>query len=787
MRRMERLVTGYYKIPSAIREDIRALERQIQQFKEGKVARGKFRGFRVPLGIYEQRQADTYMMRIRIPGGGITSAQLAAVAEIATEFGVKIHITTRQDIQLQNASIDDLAPIYWRLNKEGMTCKGGGGNTVRNITACAEAGICQKEAFNVLPNVIGLTEYMIQFPSSFNLPRKYKIAFSGCGDDCALATVNDLGFIAKVRDGENGFSVYVAGGMGADSRVALPIYDFLPMSEVGYVAEAVKRVFDRHGDRKRKHRARLRFVLERFGPEKFVDEVTKAIQAVKEEGPIELEVPQLNEGEGREARLPNEPAVDAGYESWLERQVKRQRQSGFCSVNIPVPLGDVEPSLLLGLAKLTAEADVSLRTTHAQDLLLHWVREEELPALFNRLRALDLTDPEHLNINRLVCCKGAATCKLGLCLSQGLAKAIAQQFDADAIDLIKMPDINLQVNGCPNACGQHPVGALGLSGGARRAGGRLAPHYNVSIGGRALEGDTKLGDPLGHIPARSIPKLLAEFLKSYEAEGSAYQGFLQFADTKGSSLLKSLVEKYKTMPTFEDHPEYYHDWSSEEEFSLAGRGPGECGAGVWDMIEADLEEAKIAYEAFTENKDYDELYRGLVHLAKSLLVTRGLDPKDDLEALAQFGENFVDSGWVHPRYKSLLEAAHDYQKNGDTTKLMDTQGLTKGLAERLKELYESLDSNLQFQVEAEQEPAEASEEEAQDAKMMDLRGVPCPINYVRAKVALEDMEIGDLLELLLDDGEPIGNVPPSLENDGQEILEVRKVNGHFYLKVKKRN
>ncbi|MFQ5574399.1 MAG: sulfite reductase, beta subunit (hemoprotein), partial [Terriglobia bacterium] len=279
----------YYRVPDVLRDDIRTLGHYVEQFKAGRFSEAKFRGFRVPMGVYEQREPGSYMMRIRIPGGGVGPEQLRVVAGLCAKLGARPHLTTRQDLQIQDVKIDDIVPTYQELYRAGLTCKGGGGNTVRNITACAEAGICADEILDTLPCVVALTEYMIQFPSSFNLPRKFKIAFSGCGKDCALATVNDLGFLAKEKGGQVGFSVYAAGGMGAHPRVAEQIESFITVDEVGYVAEAVKRLFDAHGERKNKHRARLRFVMEKLGAAEFKRLYREELDRVKAEGPIFLD------------------------------------------------------------------------------------------------------------------------------------------------------------------------------------------------------------------------------------------------------------------------------------------------------------------------------------------------------------------------------------------------------------------------------------------------------------------------------------------------------------------
>ncbi|HIE53386.1 MAG TPA: nitrite/sulfite reductase, partial [Armatimonadetes bacterium] len=610
---------GYYRIPLIVRDDIRTLEEWVERFRRGELAAAKFRGFRVPLGIYEQRQENTYMMRVRLPGGAVTPAQLRALARLAREYGVKLHLTTRQDIQLQNVQLDQLAPLYRALYSVGLTCKGGGGNTVRNITACPDAGVCSREAFNVLPYAIALTEYLLPFPSSYNLPRKFKIAFSACSDDCALATVNDLGFIAKVRKGEPGFAVYAAGGLGAYSQVALKLHDFVPASEIGYVAEAVKRLFDQYGDRKRKHQARLRFVVRALGAEKFRELYQQELQRVKEEGPIELELPSWSEERREGVTVPLEEPRDGDYQAWKRLQVRAQKQAGFYLVRLPVPLGDIEPEMLESLADLgEVLGEGSLRITQTQDLLLRWVREEELPYLYNRLRELGLAEAGTRNLDYLVCCKGAATCKLGLCHSGGLCRAIAAELDRAGLPLSQWPEVNLRASGCPNACGQHPLASIGLHGAARRVNGRAMPFYSVLLGGKVQEGRTALARPWGHVPAKNVPALLRDFLQAYQERRETYHSFEQFVEAEGQDLMQQLIEQYKRAPAYEENPDYYRDWDTSEEFSLAGRGAGECGAGVFDMIESDLDEAKSAHALCQQTRETELLYQAVVALARSL-------------------------------------------------------------------------------------------------------------------------------------------------------------------------
>ncbi len=778
-------MVSYYKLPEVVYSDIKALEDYVERYKIGEISHAKFRGFRVPLGIYEQREKDTFMMRVRIPGGGITSKQLVGLAEIAKEFNVGLHITTRQDIQLHHVKLDQLVPIYRRLYEIGLTCKGGGGNTVRNITACPLAGICKHEEFNVFPYCVALTEYMLLFPSSYNLPRKFKIAFSGCAADCAFATVNDLGFIAKVKDGEKGFSVYAAGGMGAISRVGLKLHDFVPASEIFHVAEAVKRLFDKYGNRKNKHRARLRFVLDRMSEEEFIKLYHEELETVKKEGQINFDVRPIPDDSSHEPPAPIEQPYDDGFERWLSLFAIEQKQEGYFAVRIPVPLGDIAPDLAETVAEICEDLGKPIRTTQSQDLLITWVHKSELPFFYNRLGEIGLSNGRR-NINYLVCCRGASTCKLGLCRSQDLSRAIANELDRFGVMLSDMPEVKIRINGCPNACGQSPIGSIGLHGVARRVGTRSVPFYAISIGGHVEEGKTRLTETIDQIPARSVPTVIREFLAAYQLRRNEFPSFLEFVERKGKSLLRQLIEQYKGVPDYEENPDFYKDYGSDKEFSLAGRGAGECGAGVFEMIESDISDAKTAYNTYLKTNDENALWNAVIALARSLLVVRGVDPKDEIEAVKGFEEHFINPGWVSKRFKKLLTAALTFRESGDAKPLIECQDLVPALTQRIEALYQSLDADLKFQLKPEEDKEVEEGERTKAAVTLDLRSVPCPINYVRAKIAIEGMEVGECIDILLDDGEPIRNVPASLENDGQEILEIRKENGHYLLRVMKK-
>ena len=360
------------RLPAELAQDIEQHAHDVDRFLKGELSASILKSRRVPRGIYEQRQNGTYMVRVRVPGGALDLAQARGLAGVASRYGGgTLHVTTRQDIQIHDVLIEQTPAIMRELLPAGLTSKGGGGNTVRNVTACPYAGFCPAERFDVTPCVVAVTQHLIGLPGSYNLPRKYKIAFSGCGADCALARVNDLGFIAQVRDGVPGFGVYAGGGMGAESRVADRMEAWVPAAQVVRIAEAVRQLFDRLGDRRNRRRARLRFAVERVGADEFRGMLREAVAAVTADG-----VP-ASEYATEIAANPVAPSGD--YRGLLTEmagvEVLRQRQAGYVAVPLRLPMGQISWQALAALADIAERfsADQLLRATQDQNLLLPFV------------------------------------------------------------------------------------------------------------------------------------------------------------------------------------------------------------------------------------------------------------------------------------------------------------------------------------------------------------------------------------------------------------------------------
>jgi len=568
-----------YHLPDGLSADLAKLRGMIEGLKAKRVPPADLRAFLAPLGVYEQREADTYMLRVRLPAGIVLPHQMRALAKAARRHGNgALHVTTRQDVQVHRVPLDSIHPALIELLAASLSTKGGGGNTVRNVTACPDAGVCPGEAFDVSPYAIAVTEFLLPDPLSHQLPRKFKIAFSGCGRDCAGTAVNDAGFAARRRGEEIGFAVYVAGGMGARSRVGGLLEEFIPAGEACLVAEAVKRVFDKHGNRKDRHKARLRFLVERIGHERFRELYEAELSDLKRSLP---RAPEIRETPRRE-RAAAEPGpaaeLDEGFLTWRRRNTSSQKQPGFFLVHVPLFLGDIPADALEKLADVVeAQGEGLARATQQQNFVLRWVRETELPIVHSKLREIALAETPAPVLRNIIACAGASTCKLGICLSRGLARAVIEKIERQVAALDELGDLKIHISGCPNACGRHPLASVGLFGVALRHEGKLVPHYVAQIGGSAGGGRTRLAEGKTAVPARNVPAFIAEFLEAFR-KSREYPDFQAFVEADGREIARSIAEKHKGIPPFDEDKNSYYDWGAADLFSLAGRGPGECGA-----------------------------------------------------------------------------------------------------------------------------------------------------------------------------------------------------------------
>ena len=776
-----------YSLPPDLDREIGELEELMHKYKRGEVSSTELKAHRVPFGVYEQRETDTYMVRIRCAAGTITPSQLEGVAVIASQYGVyDLHITSRQELQIHYVKLDNIIPAIKELRKIGLATRGGGGNTIRNIVSPEDAGINPQEIFDVTPYVSALTTRLIAEGDSWSLPRKFKIAFSGSAEDKGYATISDIGFIAVIKDGVKGFRVYAAGGMGAKSSVGKLLSDFIEGSEVYPVAKALKNVFYKYGNRKNKHAARLRFLWQSLGEEEFKEKFHEEYARIKHGGFEPLGLDEAGKTAVVSGPVPEE-AGDAGdFALWKKRFARAQRQADLFSVLIPVELGFIscERSLKLGRF-LEPFGDDAIRMTKDQNFLLRNIPRQYLGNIYNFLKDMLQDFNRPAIFGRILSCAGASTCQLGICLSRQAARALMENLQKSGLDLDKAGDIKLNISGCPNSCGQHLLADVGFSGKALRKDGRLYPAYNVLAGAIVGDGRTKFAEEAGEVAAKDLPALVTELLGVYLSKAGKFKTFQEYIAQEGKEDLRRLCARYHEIRGFDENKNYYFDWGADTLFSLAERRAGECSAGLFDLLEMDLANIKGTRKKLSETGIDEESKKRLLgelvfYSSRMLLITRGIEPKGEEELYEEFLRNFVDTGLVAASFKDIIAMA----RNKDYGALLFEEKRVHSLAQEVELLYENMDNAFNFKNSA--SGAEKKRDERAAAAVKDFRGVTCPLNFVKTKVELSKLKPGEILEIWLDDGAPIENVPGSVMAEGHRIISKTKAGDHWSVVIEKK-
>lgn len=569
-----------YVIPdSVLKQDFDFFTKAHADFMQGKIDADTFKPIRVHFGVYEQRERNTYMVRIKTNGGEVSATQLEALAELANRYAnLQLHITTRGGVQLHYAKLEDLSEIVNEIHKIGLTSRGSGGACVRNINCDILSGIAKDCVFDVQPYVNALTSKMLELKDSFNLPKKYKIAFSSSNADRALACITDVGFIATIQNGQKGFIVYVAGGMGAKSRLGFKLFDFILDSEVFAVAQGVKQIFDKFGDRKKKSQARLRFVAEKLGEEKLKELILSEIKEVSNNLDCDLKIQDFYTSELK--RIAQEPLPEMSKEQtlWWNRFVKEQKQEGYFYVKIPLKLGDFPAQSALKLAKELKKLDRNcIFFAPNQNLYLRNLRANELLSLYNLILEFSPQSAKPAILGDMVACTGAATCQLGIARPRGALLAIEKYLLEHNIDLDSLQDFRIQMSGCPNSCGNHITADLGFFGKAKSHEGHSYPAYNIVIGATLGESKTKFAKKIADISAYRLPEFVYQTLKSYSEKKAQYKDFQTYLDNGGEQEIELLAQSLAEIPSFEENKNPYFDYTSDKLFSdtYKERGIGE--------------------------------------------------------------------------------------------------------------------------------------------------------------------------------------------------------------------
>ncbi|WP_093674369.1 HEPN domain-containing protein [Tenacibaculum sp. MAR_2009_124] len=689
-----------------VEKDILELERKIRLFKEGQIDEERFRSLRLARGVYGQRQLGVQMIRIKLPYGKVTSEQLHRIADVSDEYSRgRLHITTRQDIQIHYVSLDRTPELWAQLEKDDITLREACGNAVRNVTASETAGIDPKEPFDVTPYAHETFEFFLRNPICQEMGRKFKMSFSATEEDTALSFMHDLGFIAKTKkvgDKEiKGFKVLLAGGLGSQPRQADVMYEFLETDLLIPTIEGVLRVFDRHGERAKRAKARLKFLVKSLGLDGFLALVEAEKRALAYQSyPIDTSKFEEEITFGTDQIPPVVIENIDEYNQWKKTNVLEQKQEGLYAVGIKVHLGDFytdKARLLADLIKKYAANE--LRFTLRQNILIRHVREEFLPVFYAELKELGFTDTGYNSLFDITACPGTDTCNLGISSSTGIATELEKVLKAEYPHYVNNTDITIKISGCMNACGQHNMAHIGFQGMSVKVGPLLAPALQVLIGGGVVgDGQGRFADKLVKIPSKRGPEALRSLLNDFETNKEENEDFLSYYDRNGKTYFYDLLKELSDTSSLTD--EDFIDWGHNEKYVKA-IGVGECAGVVIDLIATLLfeseEKLENATQALNQEQWSDSIYHAyaaIVNTAKALLTSEGSKTNTQAGIITNFDKVFVETNKIElPTTFSELV----YQINEKEP----TEAFAKKYLEEAKTFYATIDAYRKVEVELE--------------------------------------------------------------------------------------
>lgn len=661
-------------IDQAAIHDIKELDTKINQFLAGDIDSEKFRGFRLARGVYGQRQLGVQMIRIKLPYGRITPEQLIRIADVSDEFASgNLHATTRQDIQIHYVKLANTPQVWAKLEEKQITLREACGNTVRNITASATAGIEPDELFDVAPYAHAMYKYFLRNPICQELGRKIKIAFSSSDKDTAYTWIHDLGFIPRIQDGKLGFKVVVGGGLGAQPFLAHVAFEFLEADQLIPYAEATLRVFDRYGERTRRNKARMKYLISDLGFEEFTKLVEEERTAIKNKS-FKIELDTLPEPIIPTTEVDkNIVAVDTDkYERWFKTNVFEQKQKGFYAVQVKLLNGDMKTDTARSFAAIADKyADKDIRITVNQGYMLKFVKPEYLVTLFNELNNIGFAEPGFDSTADITACPGTDTCNLGIASSTGLTEELERVMKEEYKDIIYNTDIKIKISGCMNACGQHSAANIGFHGMSLKSGELVLPAMQVLLGGGLGEGGKfSISEKVIKVPSKNVPDVLRALLNDFDEnqlEGEYYNDYFQ-RQTK--NYFYQLLKPFgNTKELTQDH---FLDWGTTDAYETLV-GVGECAGVMVDLVQILLNETKeklnkaqAALEAGIYADGIYHAYNVFVNSAKALLLGRDVTCNTQIGVLKDFDAQFVATEEFSFDGKSFRDFVLEINKNEPT-------------------------------------------------------------------------------------------------------------------------
>src|SRR5215471_1468478 len=558
-----------------VERDILELERKIHEFREGKIPEEKFRSLRLARGVYGQRQPGVQMVRIKLPYGKMTLAQWKRIADVSDEFATSnLHLTTRQDVQIHFVSLDRTPELWNLLEQDSITIREACGNTVRNVTASDQAGIDPDEPFDVTPYAHGTFEFFLRKPVCQDMGRKFKIAFSSSEKDTALTFMHDLGAIPRIREmnGElkRGFKVMVGGGLGAQPFLAITTHEFLEEDLLVPYIEAVLRVFDRHGERASRHKARIKFLIQKIG----IDAFTELVNA--EQKALTYQRYKIDTSRVPEPVLPSYVSPNQNgdlnsyraknpfnFEVWKKTNVYPQKQEGYFAVYARVLNGNIssEASRRL-IEKLRPVIADDVRVTINQGLQFRFVKPEHVEYIYSILEEEGVASAGFGSVADITACPGTDTCNLGISNSTSISKVLSEVIEDEYPEFLYNKDIAIKISGCMNSCGQHGMASIWFHGSSMKAKGQVLPALQVLIGGGVMgSGDGSIADQVIKVPSKRCADVLRSLLNDFTPNRQNSETYVQYTHRLGEKYFYELLKPHASLDTL--LAEDYIDWGQE--------------------------------------------------------------------------------------------------------------------------------------------------------------------------------------------------------------------------------
>ncbi|QHV96758.1 nitrite/sulfite reductase [Spirosoma endbachense] len=650
------------KVSEAARRDILDLEKKISSFQSGDIADEAFRKFRLTRGVYGQRQPGVQMIRIKLPHGRITADQLTRIADLSDKYATgNLHATTRQDIQLHFVKLADSPQLWADLEDASITLKEACGNTVRNVTGSARAGVDPSEPFDITPYAFSIFDYFLRNPICQDMGRKFKISLSSSEKDSAYGYMHDVGLVARIQDGQRGFKVMLGGGLGAQPFSAQTAFEFLEEERVIPFIEGVIRVFDRYGERQKRHKARMKYLLNDIGLEELLRRIDEETPAIKNKAflvdssqfSVSDQYAERPEASNYQLTIGPEQSQSSKLSTWFKTNVFEQKQAGWYAVQLRVLLGDMHSDTARALAQIVKQyAADDIRVTVNQGYLLRYIRPENLTAVFEALDALGLAEPGFDTTADITTCPGTDTCNLAISSSYGITRALEEMMHDEFPDLVFNDDIKIKISGCMNGCGQHSVANIGYHGSSLKNGAYVLPALQVLLGGGFNgKGEGLIADKVIKIPAKRGPHSLRFLLRDFEANSFDGEYYSDYYARQGKNYFYQLLKPLADLKTLIDSD--YIDWDHTEQY-VTEVGIGECASVLIDLVATTLTEASEklgwAREALAESRWADAIYHAynvFITGARAALMSRDVPTNTQHGIVSDFDKTFLGEPDFH--------------------------------------------------------------------------------------------------------------------------------------------